>query len=63
MRGASNVQLKQLDGMSISELIDMIEDHGYSTEALSNDEIYELAISTLDGHEDEALEELDFHDD
>ena len=43
MRGASNVQLKQLDGMSISELIDMIEDHGYSTEALSNDEIYELA--------------------
>ena len=63
MRGASNVQLRQLEGMSIDELISMIEDHGYSTEALSNDEMYELAISILDGHEDEALEELDFSDD
>ena len=63
MRGASNFQLKQLEGMSIHELISMIEEFGYSTEALSNDEIYELAISILDGHEDEALEELDFSDD
>lgn len=63
MRGANNLQLKQLEGMSIDELISMIEDHGYSTEALSNDEMYDLAISILDGHEDEALEELDFSDD
>ena len=63
MRGASNVQLKQLAGMSIDEMLSMIEDQGYSAEALSNDEMYELAISILDGHEDEALEELDFSDD
>ena len=55
--------LEKLEGMSIQELISMIEEFGYSTEALSNDEIYELAISILDGHEDEALEELDFSDD
>ena len=41
--------------MSIDELISMIEDHGYSTEALSNDEMYDLAVSILDGHEDEAF--------
>ena len=41
----------------------MIEEFGYSTEALSNDEMFDLAISILDGHEDEALEELDFSDD
>ena len=61
MRGASNVMLRQLEGMSIDDLISMIEDHGYSTEALSNDEMYDLAVSILDGHEDEGdIEELDF---
>jgi hypothetical protein len=62
MRGASSLQLRQLEGMSIQELISMIEEFGYSTEALSNDEIYELAISILDGHEDEGgdPEDLDF---
>jgi hypothetical protein len=63
MRGASSLQLRQLEGMSIDELISMIEDHGYSTEALSNDEMWHLAIGILDGHEDEAEEELDFSDD
>ena len=63
MRGARSLMLRQLEGMSIDELISMIEDHGYSTEALSNDEMYDLAISILDGHEDEAEEELDFSDD
>lgn len=63
MRGANNVQLRQLEGMSIDELISMIEEFGYCTEALSNDEMFDLAISILDGHEDEALEELDFSDD
>ena len=63
MRGASNVQLRQLEGMSIQELISLVEDFGYSAEALSNDEIYDLAISVLDGHDDEVEEELDFSDD
>ena len=62
-RARSRTQLRQLEGMSIQELITMIEEFGYSTEALSNDEIYDLAISVLDGHEDEAEEELDFSDD
>ena len=62
MRGASSLQLRQLEGMSIQELITMIEDFGYSTEALSNDEIYDFAVSVLDGHEDEGgdPEDLDF---
>ena len=63
MRGVSNVNLRQLDGMSLNELIDFIEEQGYSTEAMGNDEMYDLAVSILDGHEDEALEELDFRDD
>ena len=62
MRGVSNVSLRQLEGMSIGELISMIEDHGYCTEALSNDEMYDLAISILDCHEDEGGDptDLDF---
>ena len=45
------------------QLIDMIEDFGYGTEGLSNDEIYSLAIGVLDGHDDESdIEELDFGD-
>jgi hypothetical protein len=62
MRGANNLQLRQLEGMSIGDLISMIEGHGYSTEALSNDEMFDLAISILDGHEDEGgdPDDLDF---
>lgn len=62
MRGANNLQLRQLEGMSIGDLISMIEDHGYSTEALSNDEMFDLAISILDGHDDEGgdPDDLDF---
>ena len=63
MRGVSSLHLKQLEGMSICQLIDMIEDFGYGTEGLSNDEIYSLAIGVLDGHDDEGdIEELDFGD-
>ena len=61
MRGVSNVSLRQLEGMSLQEIIDFVTELGYSTESLSNDEIYDLAISVLDGHEDEGdIEELDF---
>lgn len=64
MRGVSNVSLRPVQGMSIDEMIELIEEMGYSTEALSNEEIYEIAISVIDGHADEDDgEELDFHDD
>ena len=63
MRGVSNLNLRQLDGMSLHQLIDFIEEQGYSTEAMSNDEMYELAVSILDGHEEEGdIEDLDFSD-
>ena len=61
MRGAGDVTLRQLDEMTLSEIIEFVSDV-YCTEALSNDEIYELAISMLDGHRDEEgdPEELSF---
>ena len=63
MRGVSNVQLKQLEGMSLHEVIDFVTGCGFGTESLSNDEIYDLAVEIIDGHESEdALEELDFSD-
>jgi len=61
VRGVSNVSLRQLEGLSLQEVIDFVAELGYGTESLSNDEIYDLAISVLDGHEDEGdIEELDF---
>jgi hypothetical protein len=62
VRTVRSVRLKQLDGMSLNEIIDFIEDMGYTTEALSNDDIYDLAVSIIDGHEDEGgdPEDLDF---
>lgn len=62
MRTVSNETLNIVQGMSIDELIEMIEDFGYTAEALSNDELNQLAISILDGHDDTDgdLEELDF---
>ena len=54
--------LSVVEGMSIDELIEMIEDFGFTAEALSNEELNQLAISILDGHDDTDgdLEELDF---
>ena len=49
--------------LTISEIIDDLAGMGYSTEALSNDELIDLHISVMDGHSDEAEEELDFSDD
>ena len=62
MRGVSNETLSIVEGMSIEGLIEMIEDFGYTVEALSNEEINQLAISVLDGHADEGgdPEDLDF---
>ena len=44
MRGVNDVNLKQLDGMSLSDVIELVEDLSYCTEAMSNDEIFDLAI-------------------
>jgi hypothetical protein len=62
MRTVSQETLNVVEGMSIDELIEMIEDFGFTAEALSNDELNQLAISILDGHDDTDgdLEELDF---
>jgi hypothetical protein len=62
MRGVSQETLKVVDGMSIAELIEMIEDFGFTAEALSNEELNQLAISILDGHDDTDgdPEDLDF---
>ena len=47
--------------MALDEVIEFIASHGFSTDALSNDEIWEIAISILDGHEDDSeMEELNF---
>lgn len=62
MRGVSDVNLRQLDGMTLSDVIEFVQGLGYCTEALSNDEIYDLAISALDGHLEDSLEELNFSD-
>ena len=62
MTGISEVRLRPLDNMSIEQMIDMLVDMGYSAEGLSNDEIYDMLVSVMDGHEDEGgdLEELSF---
>jgi hypothetical protein len=61
--GISEVRLRPLENMSIEQMIDMLVDLGYSAEGLSNDEIYDMLVSVIDGHESEdALEELDFSD-
>ena len=49
--------------LSISEIMEDLAGMGYSTEALSNDELIDLHISVMDGHRDESEEELDFSDD
>jgi len=60
--GITEVRLRPLDNMSIEQMIDMLVDMGYSAEGLSNEEIYDMLVSVMDGHEDEGgdLEELSF---
>ena len=52
MTGASSIRLKQLEGMSIQQIMRYVESFGYETLALSNDEIYDLAVEIMDGHWD-----------
>ena len=61
MTGINEVTLRPLDGMSIEQMIEMLVDLGYSADGLSNDEIYEMLVGVIDGH-DEETEELDFSD-
>ena len=49
--------------MSIEQMIDMLVDLGYSAEGLSNEEIREMLVEVLDGHDGDSYEELDFRDD
>ena len=37
--------------MGIQELMDMLEEHGYTTSALSNEEILDLAYEIFDGND------------
>ena len=62
MSGASELSLETLDGLSVSEMIDFLEDMGYSADALSNEEISALCVAVIDGHKDEGgdPEDLDF---
>lgn len=64
MSEASEVSLEMLDGLSIGDMMEVLSDFGYSTSALSNEEIVELYVSVIDGHKDEdddyGLDELSF---
>ena len=56
MRGINDTHLSRVDNLDMQETIDWVNLMGYSTEALSNEEIYELAESILDGFADEPSE-------
>jgi len=62
MTGASNLLPEQLDDVGIHDLISFLVSMGYSTEALSNEEIRDMVVSVLDGHSEEGgdPEDLDF---
>ena len=64
MRGINDINLRSVDGMGLTEVIEWLISLGYTPEALSNDEIYNLANAILDGHADgpDEPEELDFSD-
>ena len=64
MRGINDVRLRSLENMSLSQVIEYVSNMGYSTSALSNEELYELAEAIMDGHLEElsVIEELDFND-
>ena len=49
--------------MGIQELMDLLEEHGYTTSALSNDEILDLAFEIFDGNsyeDEEVTDEIRF---
>ncbi len=48
------------DTMSVQQLIDYVNDNGYSTQQLSNEDIYTLACELWDGYEEGEPDELEF---
>ena len=47
--------------MSIREMMSYLEDFGYTVGCLSNEEIYELCVELVDGHNlEDDIGELDF---
>ena len=61
MESDSQIQLSEV---SIQEMMDLLEDMGYTLGPLSNEEVVDLYISVMDGHAGEAdeTEELHFGD-
>jgi len=62
MSDASEISLEVIQEVSIGEMMDLLSDFGYATTALSNEEIVNLYVAILDGHNEEGreMEELDF---
>ena len=59
--GARELRMKEINGMSIREMMSYLEDFGYSVGCLSNDEIVDLCIELIDGHNlEDDVGELDF---
>ena len=50
-----------IEAMTTQDLIDLVKSFGYSAEAMSNDEIFELALELVNGKgSDDEIEELYF---
>lgn len=62
MSDDSQVSLGNLEDASIADMLAFLSDLGYSTDALSNEEVFDLCVAVVDGHKDEGpdVEDLDF---
>ena len=61
MRTVSNVRLNTLENMSIQDMMEYVEEFGFCVEGLSNDDLYTLAVSLMDGwDESDEVQELSF---
>lgn len=59
--GASELRMEVVNGMSIREMMSLLQDFGYNVGSLSNDEIVALCVEIVDGHNlDGDPVELDF---
>ena len=58
------LKVSDIQYLTLNEVIEFVGDHGYSTEAMSNEEIFALAEDILDGNLEELKdpEELRFDD-
>ena len=61
MSGANELRMKGVNGMSIREMMSYLEDFGYNVGSLSNEEIHDLCVELVDGHNlEDDVGELDF---